>query len=245
MHSARTISPTSSSAIPSTTPRTPTSVPDGPRCEWWREPRQLPARAVGRTRRSGADTAQARLTRLGTDRLTPSVRNRRAVPFKRIVVGQPGPVKAGRRVHVAYDLATGQRTAHQNRSRVVTQVFGLVGPLGDEGAKVHACRHHVFVDVERREAVRRIPATAVTLREGGVERVRPDRIGNSPPDMSVRYRLAQQLHGQACVCSNRNISRHVASNVRVSPRASRSTREASSSAGTGLRTTAGIRSRLR
>ena len=210
-----------------------------------REPRQLPARTVRRTRRSGPDATQTHLSGFDSDGLTPSVRYRRAVRFKRIGVGQPGPVKAGWRVRVAYDLATRQRAAHQNRSGVVAQVFGLVGPSGDEGAKVHACRHHVFVEVERREAVRWIPATAVALRGGGIERVRPGRIDNSPPDMCVRYRLAQQLHGQACVCSNRNIPRHVASNVRVSPRASRPTREASSSAWIGLRTTAGIRSRLR
>ena len=208
-------------------------------------PRQLPARAVRGACRSGADTTQTRLSRPGSDGLAASVRYGRAVRFKGTGIRQPGCVKAGRRVHVACDLATGQRAAHQSRSRVVAQVFGLVGPSGDESAKVHARRHHVFVEVERRKAVRRIPATAPALREGGIERVRPAGIGNSPPDMCIRYRLAQQLHGQACVRSNRNMSRHVASNVRVSPRASKSIREASSSAWAGLRTTAGIRSRLR
>ena len=59
------------------------------------------------------------------------------------------------------------------------------------------------------------------------------------------YRLGQQLHGQPCARSSRNISRQVASTVRVSPRPQSATRDSSPSAGIGRRTTAGMRSRSR
>ncbi len=204
----------------------------------------LPAPSGERAERA-RHPAQTRFSGPGADGLAAVVRNRSAVAFQRGGVGQPGRLKTGRRVCVAYHLPAGQGAPHQYRPRVVAQIFGLVGPLFDKGAKVQARCHDIFIRVERRETGWRIPAPAPALREGRTEGVRPGRVGNPPPDVRVWNRFAQQLHGQTCVRSNRNMSRHVASNIRVSPRCSKSTRETSSSAWMGLRTTAGIRSRWR
>ena len=173
------------------------------------------------------------------------MRYRCAVRFERIGIREPGRVKAGRRMRVAYDLTAGQGAAHQNRPRIVAQIFGLVGPSGDEGAEIQARSHQVFAQIQRGEAVRRIPASPSVLREARIERVRPGGIPDSPPHMCVRNRLVQQLHGQPCACSNRNMARQAESTPCVSPRASKSISEAPSSTRMGLRTTAGIRSRLR
>ena len=183
--------------------------------------------------------------RLCSDGLAAGVRYRSAVPFERIGVREPDGVKAGRRVRVAYDLTAGQGASNQNRPRVVAQIFWLIGPPGDECSKVEARGHHVFVEVQGGEAVRRIPASAPVLREARIEWIRPGGVANPPPHMRVRNRLPQQLHGQECVSSNRNMAWQAESNACVSPRPSKSVREAPSSARMGLRTTAGIRSRLR
>ena len=111
------------------------------------EPRQLAARAVGGTRRSGADATQTHLPDLGADRLAAGVRYWRAVGVQRIGAGQSRGMKAGGRVRVACYLATWQVAGHQNRSRVIAKILGPIGPLGDECTKIHACRHHVFIEV--------------------------------------------------------------------------------------------------
>ena len=67
--------------------------------------------------------------RLCADGLAVGVRYWSAVPFERIGVREPGGVKAGRSMRVAYNLATGQDAPHQDRSHVVAEVFGLIGPL--------------------------------------------------------------------------------------------------------------------
>ena len=99
------------------------------------EPRQLSARTVGGARRSGADSTQTRLLGLVADGLAASVRYRRAVGFERIGVRQPGGLKAGRRVRVTCHLNARQGATNQNRSRVVAQILGFVGPLGDESTE--------------------------------------------------------------------------------------------------------------
>ena len=228
-----------------------------PRLEWHRpyspgratsrgrKPRQLPARAVRGTCRPGADPPQMFLPCPRTNGLAAGVRYRIAVQFERIGVGEPGSVKAGWSVRIAYDLAAGQDARHQNRPRVVAQILGLIGPSGDEGTEIQARSDQVLAQIQRGEAVRRIPASPSVLREARIERVRPGGIPDSPPHMCVRNRLVQQLHGQPCACSNRNMARQAESNPCVSPRASKSISDAPSSTRMGLRTTAGIRSRLR
>ena len=109
-----------------------------------------------------------------------------------------------------------------------------------------ACR---WAGSARAEPTRRPRPTGRCLagrrRETRVERVGPTRIGDAPPDGAVGYRLAQQVQGQACARSNRNMSRQTASTARVSPRPHSATRDSPSRAGIGRRTTAGMRSRLR
>ena len=73
-----------------------------------------------------------------TNGLAAGVRFRTAVQFERIGVGEPGGVKAGWSVRIAYDLAAGQDARHQNRPRVVAQILGLIGPSGDEGTEIQA-----------------------------------------------------------------------------------------------------------
>ena len=50
--------------------------------------------------------------RLCADGLAVGVRYWSAVPFERIGVREPGGVKAGRSMRVAYNLATGQDAPH-------------------------------------------------------------------------------------------------------------------------------------
>lgn len=180
-----------------------------------------------------------------SDGLAAGVRYRSAVPFERIGVREPDGVKAARRVRVAYHLTAGQGASNQNRPRVVAQIFGLIGPIGDECAEVEARGHHVFVEVQGGEAIRRIPASAPVPRETRIERIRPSGVADPPPHVRIRNRLPQQLHVQECASSNRNMAWQAESNACVSPRPSKSVREAPSSARMGLRTTAGIRSRWR
>jgi len=146
---------------------------------------------------------------------------------------------------IADDLAAWQDAADQHRPPVVTQVFRFVRPPGDKGAKIALRRCNVFVQVKHREAVGRIPAPAAPFRDARLARVGPTRIRDAPPDVGVGYRLAQQLQGQVCARSNRNMSRQAASTVRVSRRPQSATRDSPPSAGIGRRTTAGMRSRSR
>lgn len=125
-------------ARPRTMPCTQASAPALPRCERWGKPRQFSPGAIGGARRAGAHPAQTRLSGPGADRLAAGGRNRPAIAFERVGGGQSGRLKAGRRVCIAYHLTAGQGAPHQYRPRVVAQVFGLVGPLIDKGAKVQA-----------------------------------------------------------------------------------------------------------
>ena len=210
-----------------------------------RKPGQLAAGAVRRLRRAGANTAQSICSGLCADGLAASVRHRRAVAFEWVGVGQPRGANTGFRMDVTYDLTSRQEAPDQHRACIVPKILRLIGPRGDEGTEIRSRRRQILVEVERRKAVRRIPAPAVTLRETGIERIGPGRIGDPPPLVGVRHRLPPQLHGQACARSNRNMSRHAASSACVSRCASRPISETPRSTGIGRRTTAGIRSRLR
>ena len=219
--------------------------PPGMTANRGREPRQLPACAVPGPCRADANPTKTCGLDLHTDRLAAGVRHRAAVSFEWISVRQPGSTHTVRGMYVTYHLTTRQGAAQQARSRIVAQVLRFIRPVGDEGAQVQARRHHVFVEVEHGEAVRRVPAPALPLREARVEGIRPCRVGDTPPYMGARKRLAPQHHVQPGTRSNRNMSRQTANNTGVSPCTSRSIRERPSSAGIGRRTTAGMRSRLR
>ena len=125
----------------------------------------LPAQAEERADRARSPREPASLALVPTGWRRAS-RYRRGVRFKRTGVGQPDPVKACRRVRVAYDLPAGQIAGHQYWPRVFGQILGLEGPLGDEISKIQPCRHHVFAEARRRNDVRRIPVPAVAPREG-------------------------------------------------------------------------------
>ena len=213
-----------------------------------REPSEFTTRTIGRAGRAGANPIQT--GRLGprADRLAALTRHLRAVPFKRITVGKPQRTNSGLRMRVADDSVAWQGAADQKRSVVIAEIFRFVRrphASGNEGAEIQTSGYLVFVEVEDREAIRRIPASTATSRVAGVEGVDPLRVRDTPPNMVVRDRLGPQFHDQACAFSKRNISRHAASIAWVSPCANRSTRESPPRALIGRRTTTRIRSRLR
>ena len=99
-----------------------------------------------------------------------------------------------RRVSIADNLIAGQGSADQKRSGIGSQVFRFVGPLRNEGPEIESRRDLVFVQVKRRETVRRIPAATALLCKRWIKRVGPGRIGDTPPGMAVRQLLGLTLH---------------------------------------------------
>ncbi len=209
------------------------------------EPGQLAIRRLPGLRRSSMNAAQTRRSDPHSDGLTASVWHQSSVRFERIGLGQSESPNTSLRMCVTDDLPARQDASQQNRTRVIAKIFRFVGPLGDESPKIQLRRHHVFVQVKHRETVRRIPATTQLPRITRIKRIGPCRIGDTPPDVRIRNRFAPQFQGHACTRSNRNMSRHATTTARVSPCANRFTRDTPPSDWIGLRTTAGIRSRLR
>ncbi len=210
-----------------------------------REPCQLAPRAVPGVGRTRADASQAQVLGAPSNEMAAVTRHHGAVSVERIGHRHPGGSDPGPRVHVADDLATGQRAFHEDRSVVFPKFFRFIRPAGDEGPEIQARRHHVLVQIEGRETVRRVPAVAPSLREARVEWIGPGRLGDTPPGVIVGDSLDDQVRRQLCARSKSNMSRHADSSRFVSPWPSRSSRETPSSFGIGRRTTAGIRSRLR
>ena len=209
------------------------------------KPGKLAAGSVRSLCRAGANAAQPLCLCPCADRLAAPVRHRRAVVFERVCVGQTRCADAGRRMNVAYDLTARKGAGDQPRPRIVAKIFRLIGPGGDERPEICSRRRQILVEVERRKAVRRVPSSAVSLGETGIERIGPGRIGDPPPLAPVSQPFTQQFHAQACARSNWNISRHASSSDCVLPCSSRPMSEIPPSVGIGRRTTAGIRSRLR
>lgn len=211
-----------------------------------REPRQFASRAVPGLCRPRSDALQTLVLCPSSDGLATVVSDYLAVPIERIGDGHPGGADTLRRVHVAHDLAARQRALHEDRPVVFPQFRGLVWLTGHEGAEIEARRDQVLVQVERREAPRRVPSLAPPLGETRVERIIPSPLGDPPPRVIVGDSFDDQVGGRhPWARSKSNMSRHADSTWFVSPWPSRSSRDTPSSLGIGRRTTADIRSRLR
>ena len=209
------------------------------------EPCQLAPCAVPGVGRTRVDASQTQVPGAPSNELAAVTRHHGAVSVERIGDGHPGRSDPGPRVHVADDLATRQRAFHDNRSVVFPKFFRFVRPAVDERPEIQARRYLVFVQIERREAFRRIPPAASPLGETRVERIGPRGIGDTPPGVIVGESLDDQVRRQLCTRPKSNMSRHADKRFPVSPSPSRSSRETPSRAGIGRRTTAGILSRLR
>ena len=210
-----------------------------------RKPRQLAPRAVPGSGRTRADASQTLSLGPPPNELATAMRHHGAVSVERIGHGHACSVYPFGRVYVADVLAAGQHAFHEDRSRVFPQFFRFVWLVGDEGAEIQARCDHVLVQVERREAVRRVPTAAAPLGETRVKPIGPGRIGDTPPGVTVGDSFDDQVGRHLCARSKSNMSRHADSTWFVSPWPSRSSRETPPSLGIGRRTTAGIRSRLR
>ena len=139
-----------------------------------------------------------------SDGLTASVRHQSSVRSERIGVWQSESPNTSLGMCVTDDLPARQDASQQNRTRVIAKIFRFVVPLGDESPKIQLRRHHVFVQVEHRETVRRIPAATLLPRITRIKRIGPCRIGDTPPDVRIGNRFAPQFQGHACtlnICS--------------------------------------------
>ena len=131
-------------------PATPASAPAGRRCE--RRRGTMPARGPHRRGlcRAGADAMKARRLGSHADRLAAGVWHQPAVLFEWIAVGQSGSAHAGLGIHVTCGLTARKGTAHQDRPRVVAEVFRLIRPLGDTSAQILARVRHADMSGLRR-----------------------------------------------------------------------------------------------
>ena len=243
--SPRMSSPARTPPIPRTKRETPRSDPPSGAQHGRGKPRQLPAHAAPGLGRKGPNASQAQPLDPFPNRLADVMSEHRTVFPKRIGSGQAGRPNPFRGMHVADSLAARQRAFHENRSVVFPKFLRFVRPALNESLEIQARRDLVFVQVERREAVRRIPATAPPLREARIQRIGPCRVGDAPPGVIVGDSLDDQVRRQLCTRPKSNMSRHADKRLPVSPSPSRSSRETPSRAGIGRRTTAGILSRLR
>jgi len=159
-----------------------------------REPREVAAGAITGLRGTTAHTAQASFLDRGSDGLTPRMRNPPAVAVEWKRLRKPGSVDAFGRMQIAYPLRTRERRADQDRAVIRAQIFGLVGPPGDERPEIQTRRYRVLVEVECRETVGRIPSTAALPCVRGIERVAPGAVGDSPPGPAVGNALAFERH---------------------------------------------------
>src|SRR5690606_35648948 len=147
-----------------------------------------------RLRTAGAYAAQSELLHARADRLAFRARDDATAGIVRVGCGQAGAAHAGRRVHVANVLRTRQPGSYQHRRMLRAQVLGLVRPARDESAQVEARGHAILVQVQRREAVGRVPAAPALRGEGGIERVLPRGVGDAPPRPAVGQPLAPERH---------------------------------------------------
>ena len=129
------------------------------------KPGQLASRTVAGLGRPSPNAAQTRFLDPLPDALTTSMGHWRPISIKRISIGQASRAQASRSMSLAHDLSVGQGAPDQDGSCFVAKILRFIRPVRDEGAQIQPRRQHVFVEVEHRETVRRIPPPASAARE--------------------------------------------------------------------------------
>ena len=207
---------------------------------------------MARSGAAGADAAQSRRAHADPDGLTRCVGHGCAVVMQRVRWWKPRGMQPVARVRVACDLSARQQASDQGRPRVVAQVFRAVWPSCDERAEVLARRRDALIEVQDGEAPGWTPAPpmapgaaggradrAMSGRRYATRRVRRESVPAGVPSWLWPRALA------AHALEREHLAAGVQQPCAVSPRTRRSVSESPPRAGTGLRTTAGIRSCLR
>lgn len=159
-----------------------------------REPRQFTARAILRQGGTCAYAAQPARLNACADRLADGMGYRGAVAVIGISRRQTRRRDAPPGMTIADRLMPRERRLDQYRPGVVAQILRFIRPALDKPPQVESRGHRVFAEVERAKAVWRIPAPAQAHGKRRVQRIRPRRIGNSPPRVAIGQQLADQRH---------------------------------------------------
>jgi len=134
-------------------------------------------------------------------------------------------------VRVRHALVGGQSCMDKHRSGFVAKVFGLERPPLYEPLQVEAGGRPVFVEVQRRVRVRRIPAASADRSKGRIEGISPEGLGDSEPDVTFGKDLRPH---QVCASPNWNILRHARRASRDRPEPTSSTNDMPPSRAVGI-----------